>query len=199
MGHGARFSYGSPFDSMMVRLRITRRARSAPPARFRWRIAAAPALPGALHPDRHENPVRGFHGAGTDRVARSSGVRVVHALTVGAAVDQFLPNIVGPLSLPQQVMHGVDHLASALGTVAQDMPPLHMRRLRRVREPGRTRVDLAGPGIDSATVWPRNGGFRGQARPGRGKTSKVQCLAGALPGLEADNVQLGARTSATPS
>ena len=46
------------------------------------------------------------------------------------------PDVVGTLPLPQQVAHRVDHLAGALGVMAQDMPPLLEPRLSGSRGRG---------------------------------------------------------------
>ncbi len=149
-----RFSYGSLFEPLMFRLRITRRARCAPPGDCRWRIpgassrrggpcpvparprpgggartrgrpegqdalsaVASPALTGALHPRRHQDPVGGLHGSGTDRVARGGGVRVVHAVAVAAQEARLPPDVVGSPALRRQVAQRAGHPADAPGVV----------------------------------------------------------------------------------
>ncbi len=99
---------------------------------------ASPALTGALHPRRHQDPVGGLHGSGTDRVARGGGVRVVHAVPVAAQEARLPPDVAGSPALRRQMPQRAGHPADAPGVVGRDMPPPPGpgRSLCRVRAEG---------------------------------------------------------------
>ena len=105
---------------------------------------ASPALPGALHPHRHQGPVRRPAGARPDREAVGGGPGAVHPVTVAAEAGQLPFDVTGSLPLPLQVAQGAGHLSGAFGIVAQGVAlfPGPGGSGRRVRAEGGVGRDL---------------------------------------------------------
>ena len=89
-----------------------------------------PSLSRALHVRCHENLVGRFHKTRSHRVARCGGIRIVPTAAVSTEECPLPADIVGPLSLPEEMAQRVNHFSYAYEIMTLNIPPLF--------EPGRS-------------------------------------------------------------